>query len=256
MDRTLATRRGLACAHVPWHDVAVDTPPIESLVLAGTSVAVRWRRNARARRVSLRIDPLSGAAVVTLPPRAGRAQGLKLLTTHAAWIATRIAALPGPVALAPGAIVKLDDMPYPIRQVQDLRRGAWIQGDEILVSGAAETLPRRVMDLLRREARQRLPPLVQDKARQAGVEPSSVVLKDTRSRWGSCAPDRTVMLCWRLVMAPSFVQDYVAGHEVAHLRHMNHGKQFWALTRQLTPHQDAATAWLAANGPGLLRVGL
>jgi predicted metal-dependent hydrolase len=64
------------------------------------------------------------------------------------------------------------------------------------------------------------------------------------------------MLCWRLAMAPSFVQDYVAGHEVAHLRHMNHGKQFWALTRQLTPHRDAATAWLAANGPGLLRVGL
>ena len=80
-------------------------------------------------------------------------------------------------------------------------------------------------------------------------------MKDTRSRWGSCTPDGTLMFCWRLVMAPPFVQDYVAAHEVAHLRHMNHGKRFWALVNRLTPHTDAAIAWLHESGAGLLRAG-
>jgi predicted metal-dependent hydrolase len=51
------------------------------------------------------------------------------------------------------------------------------------------------------------------------------------------------------------VQDYVVGHEVAHLRHMNHGRQFWALTDALTPHREAAGAWLGTNGHALLRIG-
>jgi predicted metal-dependent hydrolase len=63
------------------------------------------------------------------------------------------------------------------------------------------------------------------------------------------------MFSWRLVMAPPCVQDYVTAHEVAHLRHMNHGPRFWALVSQLTPHTDAAIAWLRDQGAGLLRIG-
>ncbi len=63
------------------------------------------------------------------------------------------------------------------------------------------------------------------------------------------------MFSWRLVMAPPEVQDYVVGHEVAHLRHMNHGAAFWALVDELTPHRRTAMAWLAAHGSGLMRIG-
>jgi predicted metal-dependent hydrolase len=56
-------------------------------------------------------------------------------------------------------------------------------------------------------------------------------------------------------MAPRFVQDYVAAHEVAHLRHMDHGLDFWALVANLTEHTEAAMEWLRTQGPRLLRVG-
>ena len=82
-----------------------------------------------------------------------------------------------------------------------------------------------------------------------------MAVKDTRSRWGSCAANRNLAFSWRLVMAPRFVQDYVAAHEVAHLRHMNHGPRFWALVAELTPHTTAAVEWLRTHGPRLLRVG-
>ena len=56
-------------------------------------------------------------------------------------------------------------------------------------------------------------------------------------------------------MAPEFVQDYVAAHEVAHLRHMNHGKRFWELVGKLTQHTSTAVPWLRKEGSRLLRIG-
>jgi predicted metal-dependent hydrolase len=137
----------------------------------------------------------------------------------------------------------------------DGRGGAWVENGEILVTGEAEFLPRRVGDCLKRLARQQLTALAAAKASQAMVKHGAIRIKDTRTRWGSCAPDGTLAFSWRLVCAPEFVQDYVVAHEVAHLRHMNHGPQFWALTETLTAHRQNATAWLGSFGAELLRIG-
>jgi predicted metal-dependent hydrolase len=88
-----------------------------------------------------------------------------------------------------------------------------------------------------------------------GVAIKAIRVKDTQSRWGSCAPDGTLAFSWRLVMAPDAVLDYVVAHEVAHLRELNHSPRFWAHVKALAPHRDEAEAWLREEGPGLLRVG-
>jgi len=229
--------------------------PSEILSLPSGPARVQWRRSARARRISLRIDPRGGAVVVTLPLRAGRRAGMALLMDHADWVAERLAALPGAVAFADGAVVPLEGRPHRIRHLPEGRGGAWLEGEAILVAGAPEFLARRVADFLRGEARRRISALVTAKAAAAGLKPRRISVKDTRSRWGSCTPDGSLGFSWRLVMAPGFVQDYVAAHEVAHLRHMNHGPRFWALVAELTPHTDAAIAWLRGQGAGLLRIG-
>ncbi|MCL2428416.1 MAG: M48 family metallopeptidase, partial [Alphaproteobacteria bacterium] len=114
-----------------------------------------------------------------------------------------------------------------------------------------------VVDLLRAEARRRFATLVATKTARtpAGLKVRRIIVKDTTSRWGSCAPDGSLAFSWRLVMAPGFVQDYVVAHEVAHLRHMNHGKRFWALVDGLTPHRAMAIPWLRQEGARLLRIG-
>ncbi len=78
---------------------------------------VLWRRSPRARRVSLRIDARSGAVVVTLPQRAARHAGVALLTTHAAWVRERLAALAPHIALEPGSEVPLGGALHVIRAV-------------------------------------------------------------------------------------------------------------------------------------------
>jgi predicted metal-dependent hydrolase len=228
---------------------------MEILALPSGPAPVRWRRSKRARRVSLRIDPRGGAVVVTLPPRATRSTGMALLMTNAEWVRERLAALPVRVTFGDGALVPLYGEAHPVRHVPSMRGAARLVDGEIHVSGDAEFLPRRVGDFLRGEARRALVPAVTDKAAQIGRHPARITLKDTTSRWGSCTATGNLAFSWRLVMAPRFVQDYVVAHEVAHLRHMNHGRQFWALVDQISPHTETAMDWLRRDGLRLLRVG-
>lgn len=225
--------------------------------VAAVTCPIRWRRNMRARRISLRIDPRAGEVVVTLPPRAARRQGVALLNTHAAWVRERLAALSPHIPFVPGAEVPLGGAPHVVRMAAAgaPARGAWLEPGAIVAAGPEARLPRQIGEFLRAEARRRIQTLATGHAAALGARARAVRLKDTRSRWGSCAPDGTLAFSWRLVMAPDWVLDYVVAHEVAHLKELNHSDRFWAHVAKLTPHRDAAVEWLRLNGPGLLRVG-
>lgn len=231
----------------------MEAPAPETLELPCGPIAVQWRRSSRARRVSLRIDPRGGGIVVTLPMRASRRAGLALLMNHAGWLADRLAALPDAVRFVDGAIIPIGGLPHRLRHAQG--GSAMLHDGELIIPGRAEFLQRRTHDFLRKEAGRRLGALALEKSALAGLRPRRITIKDTRSRWGSCAADGSLAFSWRLVMAPGYAQDYVAAHEVAHLRHMNHGPQFWALVEQLTVYRDTAIPWLRNEAPRLLRIG-
>ena len=80
-------------------------------------------------------------------------------------------------------------------------------------------------------------------------------LRDPVSRWGSCSSTGSLNFSWRLIMAPPFVLDYLAAHEVAHLVHLDHSPRFWALTRRLSREVDRAEAWLTRQGSQLHKYG-
>jgi predicted metal-dependent hydrolase len=72
-------------------------------------------------------------------------------------------------------------------------------------------------------------------SRIAALTPPRVMLSSANSRWGSCNSRREVRFSWRLVKAPPALVDYVVCHELAHLRHMNHSRDFWAEVGRLCP---------------------
>ncbi len=228
----------------------------ETIELPHGPTPVLWRRSVRARRVSLRIDARAAAVIVTLPQRTARAAGLRLLTDHARWVGTKLAALPPALPFADGAAVPLDGQPVCIRHRPGEVGGAWFTGSELHVAGDPAFLARRVTDLLRAEAGRRLGAVVDAVCGEMQLRPARIAIRDTRSRWGSCSPDGTVMFNWRLVMAPPAVQHYVVVHELAHLRHMNHGPQFWRLVEAFAPDRASCVTWLRRHGAGLMRAGL
>ncbi len=233
--------------------VVLPAPP--GALAPAMEIPVRWRPSARASRVSMRICPREGAVVITLPPRTGRRAGMALLRHHGAWAMERIAALSPPVEFVPGAEILLGGTRHRIRHEPTSRAGAHLDGTDIVVTGGIAHLKRRAAEFLRAEAKRRITALVAPHAEALGVAPRAIRLKDTRSRWGSCAPNGTLAFSWRLVMAPDWVMDYVVAHEVAHLRELNHSARFWAHVDRLTPNRDAAVEWLRIEGPALLRVG-
>ena len=230
-------------------------PLAETVLLAHGPTPVIWRRSARARRVSLRIDTRSAAVVITLPTRAARAAGLRLLRDHAAWVGGKLSALPQALAFADASVVPVNGQPHAIRHLPGGCGGAWFAAGEIHVAGEAAFLARRVTDLLRAEAGRRLGALAGEMADAMTLRAARIAIRDTRSRWGSCSANGTVMFNWRLVMAPRDVQHYVVVHELAHLRHMNHGPEFWRLVAQWAPEMKSCVMWLRRHGADLMRAG-
>ena len=79
-----------------------------------------------------------------------------------------------------------------------------------------------------------------------GLIPRAVRAADTTSRWGSCSSAGNISFCWKLLLLPQVLSDYVVCHELAHLKHMNHSAAFWALTERLMPGAREKRARLKA----------
>lgn len=221
------------------------------LALGGRVVPVLVRRNPRARRIILRLDADGIGAVVTIPARAAIDDGLDLVRRQADWLLARLDGAPVRIPFADGAVVPYLGGDHIIRHASGRRRPVVREGAEIVVAGGTEHLARRVGDWFRAEAKREIAARVDAKAAALGVTRGRITVRDTRTRWGSCAADGGLSFSWRLVMAPDHVLDYVAAHEVAHLRHHNHGPAFWDAVAALTPHTEAAKAWLASAGARL-----
>ena len=128
------------------------------------------------------------------------------------------------------------------------RGSVTLSGDEIVVPGAPERAALRVATFLKALARDRLSQASDRYAAQIGRKYKSLTLRDTRSRWGSCTADGSLMYSWRLIMAPPAVLDYVAAHEVSHLAEMNHSDRFWAVVEGLMPDYAPRRKWLKEHG--------
>lgn len=229
------------------------TAPV--LHLGGRAVPVAVRRSALASRMSLRVDGMRDAVVLVLPDGVPLAEGLRFAVAQHDWIVGRLGALPPRVPFVAGADIPVLGTLHRIHHCPEARRGVWSEEGMLNVSGGAEHLPRRVRDWLRERARRELAARAHPMAAGLGRRIAGVVVRDQRSRWGSCTSDGRLAFSWRLVLAPEAVLQYVAAHEVAHLVELNHSPAFWRVVRRLMPDMAAPRHWLRLNGPSLHRYG-
>ncbi len=77
---------------------------------------------------------------------------------------------------------------------------------------------------------------------------NSISIRDQKTRWGSCSGRGNLSFNWRLILAPPEILDYVVVHELCHLTHMNHSKEFWELVGKVLPDYKDRRKWLKENG--------
>jgi predicted metal-dependent hydrolase len=236
--------------------------PATLVVKHGSQVfAIRLRRHRRARRYTLRIHPTDREAILTMPPRGTLRDAREFAELHGGWIAARLGRLPKAAPFQPGTIVPLRGSPHRIVHRAGERGTVWAEtrdsGEKIIcVAGDVKFTDRRVHDFLKREARRDLQKSAQDHAQALGVRVKRISIRDQSSRWGSCTSAGSLSFSWRLILAPPFVLDYLAAHEVAHLVEMNHSPRFWKVVGRVCSHVERAKSWLDTYGNDLHRYGI
>lgn len=218
---------------------------------------IEHRANPRARRVSLRVDAAKRRVLVTRPARVAKSCADEFLLERAEWVRARWAELPPACPFIEGGEIPLRGEMHLLENPGARGRAKIIKGDQPILSipaveGAFEG---RVKRYLKAAAARDLNRRVAIHADALGVTPLSVRVKDTASRWGSCAPNGDLAFSWRLIAAPTFVLDYVAAHEVAHMRQPNHSQRFWRVVERLYGDHDEARDWLRDNAAFLFAVG-
>ncbi|MEA2905504.1 MAG: hypothetical protein QOI12_2891 [Alphaproteobacteria bacterium] len=222
---------------------------------------VRLRRHRQARRYTLRIDSATREVVLTIPPRGSLKEARDFAQKHGGWIAARLKRLPEAAPFTHGIEVPLRGVAHRIVHRRAERGTVWTdtgdQGQRLLcVAGEPPHLDRRIGDFLKREARRELEAASRRYAQKLGVVIKRVSVRDQSSRWGSCSNTGVLSFSWRLILAPPFVLDYLAAHEVSHLVELNHSPRFWRLVARIYPGYERAKAWLDAHGTELHRYGL
>ena len=222
------------------------------ITLAGNpEIEVTLRRSARARRLTLRISSLDGRVTLTLPRAVPEAEGLAFLRTKERWLRGHLAGQHAAVAVRPGARLPVEGALHEIRT----GTGRLVRQEEgvLWVPGPDERVAARLQAWLKTRARDRLAEASDRYAARLGLPYSRITLRDPRSRWGSCTHDGGLMYSWRLILGHPEVLDYVAAHEVAHLRHMDHSEAFWRQVEALYGDWRSARTWLRKSGAELPR---
>ena len=227
-----------------------------SLVVDGREIAFTVRRHPRARRLTLRLSAAGDAVVVTIPPVASVADGIALAHGNLDWIAARLCSRPAPVPFEDGRAIPLRGVEHRIHHSRGVM-GIFAEDGTIHIGGAVARVAPRLLAWLREQAQLDLTAAVAALTTRLDQLPHGPVgrisVRDTCSRWGSCAANGNLSFSWRLILAPPPVLRYVVAHELAHLSERNHGPRFWAAVDTIAGNVDAPRAWLRRHGPGLHR---
>ena len=235
---------------IDWLRRQPDVVP--QVEVGGRLLPVAVRRNAAARRMTMRLAPDGSEVRVTLPRWGRSAEALEFARAKVDWLADQLARL-GPVALpGDGTILPFRGAPLLLRHDPVAPRRVRLGEGMLLVGGPAESLPRRVQRWLEAEALGLLTDDLAQYCLRDGRRTPPLALSRAQRRWGSCAADGTIRINWRLVMAPDFVRRSVVAHEVAHLTHFDHSPAFHAHLDWLFEGDiSAANRWLKQHGRGL-----
>lgn len=237
------------------HTAIGSVIPSQRLRIEGVAAPLIVRRNARAKRISLRVDGGGEAVIVVLPHRARLQDGIEVARTNAGWIAKQLEALPARVPFVDGTALPVLGRMRTICHDPGARAGVREDGDVLRIGGPDGRVALHISAWLKRHARAAIAEAIGRKAVQLGRSPRRIMLRDTRSRWGSCSATGTLSFSWRLVLAPPEVLDYVVAHEMAHMLVHGHGPDFWRLAGDLADDLTTGRVWLKKHGYTLFRYG-
>lgn len=220
-------------------------------LLDGRQLDFEIRPSARARSLRLKITAREGLTVIA-PLGLDERRVIDLVTGKRDWIAAKLDQfaevrhlLVGRESARPEAF----DLPalaeawrVEYRTTKGVTVGAKTdRPGRVLVYGEVpddERCKAALRRWLARHAKERLTPWLESMAADGGLRYSQVIIKNQRTRWGSCSADNVISLNAKLLFLGSQLVRYVLMHELCHTLERNHTSRFWTHLRQLEPMSD------------------
>ena len=222
----------------------------ESLTIGTPPITVELRRNARAKRMTLRVSAADGVVRLSLPKQGSLKAAKRFLLEQEDWLRGHIGKAPERVTIAEGLTLSLHGESF---LLQTHSKSRVTLAPDTLFLPEDRPMGQALERFIKTRARNVITKLAEVDSATLGKPFNKISLRDPRSRWGSCNSDGNLMFSWRLMLAPPEVLRYVVAHEVAHLREMNHSKAFWLEVAGLMPDYTPPRRWLQQNGASLHR---
>jgi len=226
-------------------------PETGVLEVQGRRLPIRFRRHARARHYVLRLLP-DQTLGITLPLHGSRKFAEEFAASRKVWIQEQWQVLEArrltsqELQAGMTVLVRGEAATLVTEQVDGVCRVRLGEGHFTVPSDTTNLQP-AAEAFLQQLAGVEVVTRVRELALQQAAPVRKIVIRNQKSRWGSCSHNGTISLNWRLIQVPPGVRDYIILHELTHLRFMNHSPAFWAAVAQVCPDYLEAEAWLKAN---------
>lgn len=212
-----------------------------------------FSQKKNTKNIRLRFDK-KGNLLLTAPWFCRKATALAFAEKNLEWIKNQTAQQVSSRRFRNGDVIMLLGKEYTVCHNKMHKGGILISQNQLIVGGEAEFIHRRITDFAKQQLYTYIQAKVLEMASVLHEKPQKIVLHNTSSRWGSCSSKKRMNFCWKLAFAPLFVIDYIAAHETAHLKEMNHSVQFWQTVARLNVQQAEAQIWLRKYGATLQAV--
>jgi predicted metal-dependent hydrolase len=223
----------------------------ETIQIDSHKMPIVYRRHARARNYVLRLH-WNKTVVVTMPKNGSKKFAQEFVNSRKPWLERQWKVLEArkipPQVLKPGMEILFRGRPVTLavaKQGRDWQVNFGSQAVEL--PGQEDNLRPFVEAHMFELAEKELVERTMELARAHRAQVARVVIRNQKSRWGSCSYNGTISLNWRLIQLPAQVRDYIIVHELMHLRELNHSKRFWNHVARACPNYQGAEDWLKQN---------
>ncbi len=225
-----------------------SSPLLQSLQIHLEGIGpVLLQRSTKAKRISIRLQPLKGVRVL-VPSRASFEEAQQFLQSKLDWVKQHLPKIEkqenNRTIYDHQTIFYTFTHQLYLQPHDKSTLKANIRQGKLLVHYPAyrnvqdqdiqDYIRKAIEETYRLEAKQYLPQRVHCFAQQFGFSYNKVTIKKAGTRWGSCSYQNNINLNLHLMRLPQHLRDYVILHELAHTVEKNHGPKFWALLDKIS----------------------
>jgi len=219
------------------------------LNLKGRDIDFIFKRSSRARNLRIQVS-LGSEVEVIAPNRVTELTIFQFIQEKQNWILNKLAHFDkfGDFRKENDEVYYLGQI-YKISNIPGTSNSVHFDGESFNLNYHVNSKPKHVLeDWFRNEARINIKSMVKELAEEYKLEYNRISIKEQKTRWGSCSKQGNLNFNFKLMMAPEAVIRYVIIHELTHLTHMNHSRNFWRLLAERCPEYQTHIRWLKRHG--------